>query len=56
MNPEYTHKSKVSILLFRCLLILDWCSKYAAKTFSHDMIVALILTVMLIPQSLAYSS
>jgi sulfate permease, SulP family len=37
------------------LPILDWGSKYTAKTFSNDMIVALIVTMMLIPQSLAYA-
>ena len=35
--------------------ILDWGSKYNSKTFSNDMIVALIVTMMLIPQSLAYA-
>jgi sulfate permease, SulP family len=37
------------------LPILDWGSKYTGKTFSNDMIVALIVTMMLIPQSLAYA-
>ncbi len=37
------------------LPILDWGSKYNSKTFSNDMIVALIVTMMLIPQSLAYA-
>jgi len=37
------------------LPILDWGSKYNGKTFSNDMIVALIVTMMLIPQSLAYA-
>ena len=35
--------------------ILDWGSNYNKKTFSNDMIVALIVTMMLIPQSLAYA-
>ena len=37
------------------LPILDWGAKYNSKTFSNDMIVALIVTMMLIPQSLAYA-
>ena len=37
------------------LPILDWGSRYNSKTFSNDMIVALIVTMMLIPQSLAYA-
>ncbi|NTW26475.1 MAG: sulfate permease, partial [Lentimicrobium sp.] len=55
MNTENTPKSKVANLLFSYLPILDWGSKYTAKTFSNDMIVALIVTMMLIPQSLAYA-
>lgn len=41
--------------LIKYLPILDWGSKYTSKTFSNDMIVALIVTMMLIPQSLAYA-
>ena len=37
------------------LPILEWGAKYNSKTFSNDMIVALIVTMMLIPQSLAYA-
>lgn len=55
MNTENTNKSKVSNLLFRYLPILDWGAKYNSKTFTNDMIVALIVTMMLIPQSLAYA-
>jgi len=35
--------------------ILEWGAKYTGKTFGNDMIVALIVTMMLIPQSLAYA-
>jgi SulP family sulfate permease len=35
--------------------ILDWGAKYTGKTLSNDLIVALIVTMMLIPQSLAYA-
>ncbi len=34
---------------------LDWGAKYSGKTFTNDLIVAGIVTVMLIPQSLAYA-
>lgn len=37
------------------LPILEWGAKYTGKTFTNDMIVALIVTMMLIPQSLAYA-
>jgi hypothetical protein len=37
------------------LPILDWGAKYNGKTFTNDLIVAGIVTVMLIPQSLAYA-
>ncbi len=42
-------------LLRRYLPILDWGSRYTGKTFTNDLIVAGIVTVMLIPQSLAYA-
>jgi len=37
------------------LPILDWGARYNSKTFTNDIIVALIVTMMLIPQSLAYA-
>ena len=46
---------KTKKVLKAYLPILDWGSKYNSKTFSNDMIVALIVTMMLIPQSLAYA-
>ena len=46
---------KTKKVLKSFLPILDWGSKYTGKTFSNDMIVALIVTMMLIPQSLAYA-
>ncbi|WP_417242572.1 SulP family inorganic anion transporter [Celeribacter sp.] len=39
----------------RYLPILDWGSKYNMDTFTNDGIAALIVTIMLIPQSLAYA-
>lgn len=38
------------------LPILKWSQKYTGKTFINDLIVALIVTIMLIPQSLAYAT
>jgi SulP family sulfate permease len=46
---------KTKTVLKTYLPILDWGAKYNSKTFSNDMIVALIVTMMLIPQSLAYA-
>jgi len=37
------------------LPILDWGSKYTGKTATNDLVVALIVSIMLIPQSLAYA-
>jgi SulP family sulfate permease len=39
-------------LLRRYMPILDWRAKCNSKTFTNDLIVAGIVTVMLIPQSL----
>jgi SulP family sulfate permease len=42
-------------LLRRYLPILTWGAEYTGKTLTNDLIVAGIVTVMLIPQSLAYA-
>ncbi len=39
----------------RYLPILDWCSRYDAETATSDLVAAVIVTIMLIPQSLAYA-
>ncbi len=41
--------------LTRFLPVLDWLPTYSPATFSSDLVAALIVTVMLIPQSLAYA-
>ena len=46
---------RVSSVLRSYLPILDWGPEYTGKTFTNDMIVALIVSIMLIPQSLAYA-
>ena len=48
-------KSSFSTILKSYLPILDWGARYNKKTFANDLIVALIVTMMLIPQSLAYA-
>ena len=35
--------------------ILEWCPRYDRRTFAADGLAAAIVTVMLIPQSLAYA-
>lgn len=41
--------------LRRYVPVFDWGRTYTRSTFSNDMIAALIVTIMLIPQSLAYA-
>ena len=41
--------------LRRYVPMLDWGRRYDRKAFSNDMIAAVIVTIMLIPQSLAYA-
>ena len=41
--------------LSRYLPVLDWGQTYNSNAFSNDMIAAVIVTIMLIPQSLAYA-
>ena len=41
--------------LSRYLPILDWGRRYDRNAFSNDMVAAVIVTIMLIPQSLAYA-
>ena len=48
-------KESASKIFKSYLPILEWGPKYNKKTFGNDLIVALIVTMMLIPQSLAYA-
>ena len=41
--------------LFRYLPILTWARDYSRDTASSDLVAAVIVTIMLIPQSLAYA-
>lgn len=42
-------------MLKRYFPILGWASEYNKNTLSHDLLAAVIVTIMLIPQSLAYA-
>ena len=42
-------------MLARYLPILDWGRTYDKQALSNDLIAAVIVTIMLIPQSLAYA-
>lgn len=42
-------------MLSRYLPIFDWGRRYDGETFSSDLMAAVIVTIMLIPQSLAYA-
>jgi sulfate permease, SulP family len=46
---------KLSGIAHRYFPILTWGAEYSRRTFTNDLIVAAIVTVMLIPQSLAYA-
>jgi SulP family sulfate permease len=46
---------KTMTFLRQYLPILDWGSRYDRSALSNDMIAAMIVTIMLIPQSLAYA-
>ncbi|MCA8882708.1 MAG: sodium-independent anion transporter, partial [Rhodobacteraceae bacterium] len=41
--------------LGRFMPILDWGSRYNRDTLTNDVVAAVIVTIMLIPQSLAYA-
>ena len=47
--------SRIVPLLRRYLPILTWAPEYSRRTLTNDLIVAGIVTIMLIPQSLAYA-
>jgi SulP family sulfate permease len=47
--------ASIRALLQRYLPILTWGAEYSRRTFTNDLVVAVIVTIMLIPQSLAYA-
>ena len=52
---EAPSTNRVPGWLRRYLPILEWGAAYSRRTFTNDLVVALIVTLMLIPQSLAYA-
>ncbi len=50
-----TFISKTSKILRSYFPILEWGAKYTGQTFTNDIVVSLIVSIMLIPQSLAYA-
>ena len=46
---------KTGAHLLRYFPILDWARSYSGATAANDLVAALIVTIMLIPQSLAYA-
>ena len=48
-------KTDLTALAKRYVPALDWGRSYTRDTFQNDMIAAVIVTIMLIPQSLAYA-
>lgn len=48
-------RKKLTPQISKYLPILDWGSRYNSDTFMNDMVAAVIVTIMLIPQSLAYA-
>jgi SulP family sulfate permease len=48
-------RERASTVLKSYLPILDWGSRYSSQTLVNDLVVALIVSIMLIPQSLAYA-
>lgn len=57
MDKVSVEKSKKGIgkIIRSYLPILEWAPQYNSKTAVNDLVVALIVTIMLIPQSLAYA-
>jgi len=55
LRPYLLSDDKMTRLLRRYVPVFDWGRTYDRKAFSNDMIAAVIVTIMLIPQSLAYA-
>ena len=56
-EPIHQHFPKETVMrhLRRYLPILDWGRTYNRSALSNDLVAAVIVTIMLIPQSLAYA-
>ncbi len=55
LRPFLISDDRMIDQLSRFVPVLDWARAYNRKTFSNDLIAAVIVTIMLIPQSLAYA-
>ncbi|VDS07494.1 putative sulfate transporter/MT1781 [Paracoccus haematequi] len=55
MRPAQGGKQSVTRMVSRYLPILDWGRRYDRAALSGDLLAAVIVTIMLIPQSLAYA-
>jgi sulfate permease, SulP family len=55
MNNNSNSKSNSKSRLRRILPVLDWGREYRLGTLSDDLLAAVIVTIMLVPQSLAYA-
>ncbi|WP_430414929.1 SulP family inorganic anion transporter [Parasphingorhabdus sp.] len=54
-TPPHRRGIGPAVTLSRYLPILDWGSRYNGTTLTNDGVAAIIVTIMLIPQSLAYA-
>jgi len=54
-TPSSTWGQRLASLPLPSLPVLDWGRRYDRNTFVGDLVAALIVTIMLIPQSLAYA-
>jgi SulP family sulfate permease len=54
-HPPHFPDDPMTTVLRRFFPVLDWGRTYDRKALSNDMIAAVIVTIMLIPQSLAYA-
>ncbi|MGR3570471.1 SulP family inorganic anion transporter [Brevirhabdus sp.] len=55
MAPSSRLSSRLPSAVTRYLPVLDWAGRYDRDKFSGDLVAAIIVTIMLIPQSLAYA-
>ncbi len=54
-SPSGGWRARIPAALRRSMPIFQWGAAYSRETFSSDLLAAVIVTIMLIPQSLAYA-
>lgn len=52
---DWNINMKLNAMLAQYLPVLTWCRTYTRQSFTNDLTAAIIVTIMLIPQSLAYA-